>query len=451
MKNEKIFSPPLLLIAAIAYNQKNQERINHLETPGFVSLSFSMEIPMNRRTFISISAVSLFSGLLSGCGKKKYQPKPPVETLEEAIKEREEYIKEAENLFSVTISDGVEYIFDHAFDRCVNLKQINIPNSIVSIDDDAFSGTVWFNELPDGVVYAGSVAYIYKGEMPKDTSIVIKDGIVSISSNAFDGCSNLVSIQIPSSVMTIGSFAFRNCSKLADISVPASVTSIGIHAFYETAWYNSQPDGVIYIGSMLYGHKGYVTEDTLVVRDGIQSINRQSVTSQRIKALIIPEGVTIIGVEAFYNCSRLDSISLPNSLIILSPLAFSQCQSLNSITIPQNVLYLGYGVFMDSENITSVTSTAAVPPLAEPEAFEDAVYRNATLYVPAQSLTAYQTAQTWAKFQNIQPIGTPTQIIKLNANAPTEYYDLSGQKINAPQKGLNIIKTQGKTQKIYIE
>ena len=407
---------------------------------------------------VSVVHLGNLDNIAPGDNDPKYQGDItiPATVSHEGVDYHVEYIDsyafcKSDNLFSVTISDGVEYIFDHAFDQCVNLKQINIPNSIVSIDGDAFSGTVWFNELPDGVVYAGSVAYIYKGEMPKDTSIVIKDGIVSISSNAFDGCSNLVSIQIPSSVMTIGSYAFRNCSKLADISVPASVTSIGIHAFYETAWYNSQPDGVIYIGSMLYGHKGYVTEDTLVVRDGIQSINRQSVTSQRIKALIIPEGVTIIGVEAFYNCSRLDSISLPNSLIILSPLAFCQCQSLNSITIPQNVLYLGYGVFEDSENITSVTSTAAVPPLAEPEAFEDAVYRNATLYVPAQSLTAYQTAQTWAKFQNIQPIGTPTQIIKLNANAPTEYYDLSGQKINAPQKGLNIIKTQGKTQKLYIE
>jgi len=355
------------------------------------------------------------------------------------------------NLNSVTISEGVSYISDYAFEHCPNVTSITIPNSVTYIGYQALHQTGWYENQPDGVIYAGKAAYTYKGEMLQDTCLVLKDSIVSISDKAFEDCANLVSIKMPSTLLSIGSYAFSGCSKLDSISVPESVTSIGIHAFYETAWYNSQPNGIIYIGSMLYGHKGYVTEDTLVVRDGIQSINRQSVTSQSIKALIIPEGVTIIGVEAFYNCSKLDSISLPNSLIILSPLAFSQCQSISSITIPQNVLYLGYGVFKDSENITSVTSTAAVPPLAEPEAFEDAVYRNATLYVPAQSLTAYQTAQTWAKFQNIQPIGTPTQIIKLNANAPTEYYDLSGQKINAPQKGLNIIKTQGKTQKLYIE
>ena len=68
-----------------------------------------MEIPMNRRTFISISAVSLFSGLLSGCGKKKYQPKPPVETLEEAIKEREEYIKEAEKIYKEQLAEAKKH------------------------------------------------------------------------------------------------------------------------------------------------------------------------------------------------------------------------------------------------------------------------------------------------------------------------------------------------------
>lgn len=61
---------------------------------------------MNRRTFLSLSAAPLFLGLASGCGKKKYQPKPPVELLEDSIKEKEQYIVEAEKIYKEQLAEA---------------------------------------------------------------------------------------------------------------------------------------------------------------------------------------------------------------------------------------------------------------------------------------------------------------------------------------------------------
>lgn len=63
-------------------------------------------------------------------------------------------------------------------------------------------------------------------------SVVISEGVTSIGSAAFGGCSSLTSIEIPDSVTSIGLQAFRGCSSLTSITIPNSVTSIGEYAFY---------------------------------------------------------------------------------------------------------------------------------------------------------------------------------------------------------------------------
>ena len=103
-------------------------------------------------------------------------------------------------LTSITIPNSVTNIGGGAFSGCTSLTNINIPNSITSINGSAFFNTAWFNNQPWGVVYAGKVAYTYKGTMPAKTSIILLDGTKGIAISAFSGCTSLTSVTIPNSV-----------------------------------------------------------------------------------------------------------------------------------------------------------------------------------------------------------------------------------------------------------
>ena len=120
-------------------------------------------------------------------------------------------------LTSVTMPESVTTIGIRAFYACTALTSVTIPESVVIIGGDAFHNTPWYNNMPDGVVYIGKVAYNYKGTMPVNTSITLSDGTVSISDLAFGNQSELVSITIPYSVMNIGSSVFRGCYRLHTI------------------------------------------------------------------------------------------------------------------------------------------------------------------------------------------------------------------------------------------
>ena len=138
-------------------------------------------------------------------------------------------------LTSVTIGNSVTSIGGSAFYGCSGLTSVTIPNSVTSIRGGAFYGTAWYNNQPDGLVYAGLVAYEYKGTMPSGTSIVLKEGTKGIAGGAFYGCSGLKSVTIPNSVTSIGNGAFWGCNGLTRIDAypdPEKV-STGADAFYE--------------------------------------------------------------------------------------------------------------------------------------------------------------------------------------------------------------------------
>ena len=59
---------------------------------------------------------------------------------------------------------------------CKSLASINILNPMSDIAKDAFDDTAWYNSQPDGVIYIDSILFSYKGTMPENTSIVLKDG-----------------------------------------------------------------------------------------------------------------------------------------------------------------------------------------------------------------------------------------------------------------------------------
>lgn len=137
---------------------------------------------------------------------------------------------DCENLTEITIPDSVTEIYDCAFSGCTKLKTINVGNSVNDICKDAFRNTAWLNNQPDGMVYAGKVAYLYKGDMV-DEPFVIKEGCKAISDVAFRGCKALKSITIPDSVTSIGAEAFCGCTNLTSLTLSNSVKRVCYHAF----------------------------------------------------------------------------------------------------------------------------------------------------------------------------------------------------------------------------
>ena len=279
-------------------------------------------------------------------------------------------------LTSVAIPDSVTSIGWNAFYGCSGLTSMTIPDSVTNIDGSAFDGTAWYNNQPYGLVYAGKVAYKYKGTMPSNTSIVIKDGTLGIADSAFYDCSSLTSVTIPDSVTSIGDGAFKGCSGLTSVTIPDSVTSIGNFAFKGCSGLTSItiPDSVTSIGYALFSGCSNLTRISVDVGNTRYHSDGNCLIETATKILIagyensvIPSNgsVTSIGGNAFYGCEGLTSITIPDSVTSIGYGAFSSCEGLTSITIPDSVTSIGYAAFSCCSGLTSITISDSVRSIGE--------------------------------------------------------------------------------------
>lgn len=67
--------------------------------------------------------------------------------------------------------------------------------------------------------------------------------------------------------------------------------------------------------------------------------------ADKIKKVVIKDGITGLGDYLFYNCSSISAVEFPNSLATIGRGLFSCCSSLKSISLPNNLSKLGSGVF----------------------------------------------------------------------------------------------------------
>lgn len=134
---------------------------------------------------------------------------------------------------SFVIPNSVKRIEARAFYACTKLSSITFSNSLCDVGYDAFGDTKWYNSKSGGLVYAGPVAYKYKGTIPQGTSVNINimNGTLGIAEQCFLNCAGLSSITISGTVTIIGESAFGGCAELTSITIPYSVKSIGERAF----------------------------------------------------------------------------------------------------------------------------------------------------------------------------------------------------------------------------
>ena len=210
--------------------------------------------------------------------------------------------------------------------------------------------------IENGVTSIGSYSFFYCEGI---TQITIPDSVISIGFEAFSGCTSLADITIPNSVLSIGEGAFQGCSNLRNIHIPNSVTSIGGDAFYNTADYNNQPNGVVYIDAWAVGYKGDMSANANIkLKDGTIGIADYVFDEQEdLKVITIPNSVKNMGSYAFYGCSSLESITIPNGVTSIGSYAFSGCYNLESITIPNSITSIGEYAFHNTAYFDNYADT----------------------------------------------------------------------------------------------
>ncbi|MGN1297247.1 MAG: leucine-rich repeat protein [Clostridia bacterium] len=269
------------------------------------------------------------------------------------------------SLTSVIIPDSVTSIESLAFSNCTSLISITLGNGVTSISDSAFNGCNKLESIDvseENDTYSSVNGILYNKEqttivmVPKAIKEVeIPNGIISIKDGAFSNCTSLTSVRIPDSITNIGDNAFYNCSALTSLEIPNSVTSIGSSAFYNCSALTSItiPNSVTNIGSSAFYNCRNLTSVT--IPDGIISIEDNTFYNcSALTSITIPDGVTDIGSFVFYNCSALTSVTIPDGITSIEDNTFYNCSALTSITIPDSVTSIGSYAFYNCSGLTTI-------------------------------------------------------------------------------------------------
>ena len=302
-----------------------------------------------------------------------------------------------------------------------------IPFTYVELDDGtieirSYTGHRRYITIPDyidGKVVSSIGEFAFKGET-RLREVKLPKYLRRIRLSAFEGCSNLVSMEIPDTVteigekafldnvrlstltfgqnsqlVSIGDYAFSGCAKMRTFTVPSKVTTLNATAFYRdtsmmafdvqsgnTSF--SAKEGVLfnYTGSTLVCYPAGVA-GTYTVPDYTKTIGELSFSFTRLSAvelsdverleayafiygslerIDIPDSVTSMGGSVFADNVYLISATLGSGLNSISGGAFAGT-SLKSIEIPANIYSIGSNAFA-STDLTSIEIPSGIRSIA---------------------------------------------------------------------------------------
>ena len=222
--------------------------------------------------------------------------------------------------------------------------------------------------------------------------MVIPDGVTTIGSYAFSGCSGLTSVVIPDGVTTIGSYAFDYCDGLTSVVIPGSVKTIELDAFANCSG---------------------------------------------LEAVTFSEGLKQLGQGVFYNCSSLKEVVLPNTLESMGEGVFRECDSLTTVTLGASTDSIARWA-LGGTSLTDLYCYAQALPETHSEIFvngDGGAYGDglaldlsgATLHVPEEALETYKSTAPWSEFGNIVAIKKPKATVTISSVGATTFtseYDL---------------------------
>lgn len=205
----------------------------------------------------------------------------------------------------------VKTIGEGAFSGCSYLESIVFPNaSLTGIGKYAFDYCISLNEIeiPEGVTWVGDSAFQSCTGLKK---VTLSESLTSLGNYAFARCSNLESITIPSGIKTIKESVFEDCIGLKNVVLENGVDYIGYCSF-----------------------SGCKSITNIIIPNSVTGIGRYSFQlCEGLTAINIPDSVVEVNEGAFFGCSGLKTAVIGSGVTQIGEYAFYDCVNLETITI----------------------------------------------------------------------------------------------------------------------
>lgn len=261
------------------------------------------------------------------------------------------------NLSEVIIPDSVKSIGGCIFGRFGSLsklddaapiKKLIIPDSVIEIDDAAFSGCYYLEEIKLSKNINKIPASAFEGCISLK-SIDIPDGVTEISDEAFYLCNSLKEINIPNSVKYIGNGAFVGCASLEELVIPEGVEKLDyVFSFHDYFFEND-------LIKELKEKFGKETLDTsiglvnLKISDSVKEIRGSLASLSELKYLTLSNSLEELDEDLLHDTddrlkrnhnktlTNLVSVNIPSSVKNIYSGAFKNLTSLSTLYIPDSL------------------------------------------------------------------------------------------------------------------
>lgn len=389
----------------------------------------------------------------------------------------------------LAIPSSVTEIGDGAFKDCTYLSgNLILPANLKKIGSKTFEKCVSFSGdlvIPNSVTEIGQGAFYNCSGFTGKLSL--PQNLRKIGSEAFARCTSLTGpLSIPETVKEIGSYAFYNCPKFTgDFILPSALESIGIGAFGNTQNTNnlvfqSLPKGMQngYHDCKMRRYvklsdASYVSDDATAYLDGASYVRTMTNTWGSLVLpyeMLLPSDApySVFTIEKMTN----DEVVLKRCTFKLMPgvayivrrdgeektLNFQTTDGVTQIRMKMQPADVGNLKFSGTYQAKEVTDGYI---LAQDRFWNVAKLKaaapktQAVMVGPFRSWLEGTTANTSPSLSmrigdSTTGIDNVAPLEMLNAN-DAEYYDLNGKRLDAPVKGVNIVKRGNKTMKVIIK
>ena len=305
-------------------------------------------------------------------------------SLESANKWNDDYgvFSGCTQLKTVRFEAGTTRVAACLFALCPGIETITLPDTVVSIDKEAFYHCVNLGNI----VFSGNLTQIGYGAFEgcsRFTALSLPARLQTVGARAFADCVRLEGITIPDNVTKIDSYAFRDCTALAEVTLSKKLATISYGAFHNCALTEIEIPKSLESGDKWnddYGVFSGCTQlktvrfeagttkvaarlfalcpgiETITLPDTVVSIDKEAFYHcVNLGNIVFSGNLTQIGYGAFEGCSRFTALSLPARLQTVGARAFADCVRLEGITIPDNVTKIDSYAFRDCTALAEVT------------------------------------------------------------------------------------------------